>query len=181
MGETNSMGLPLYVGCALLAISIFVVDLAVPLGVAGGVPYVAVVLLSLWAPDKRFTLVVSVVCSILTIGGFLYSPAGGEMWQVICNRALALIVIWVTAGLTLQRKIGEEKREEAVLEREKALEDVKILRGFFPICASCKNIRDDKGYWNQIETYIRDHSEADFSHGLCPVCAKKLFPEIYKE
>ena len=45
--------------------------------------------------------------------------------------------------------------------------------------ASCKKIRDDKGYWNQIETYIRDHSEAEFSHGICPDCAKKLYPEFY--
>jgi hypothetical protein len=181
MGETDNMSLALYAGCALLAITIFIFDLAIPLGVAGGVPYIAVVLLSLQSPDKGFTLLVSVACSILTIGGFFYSPEGGELWKVICNRVLALFAIWVTAGLTLQRKIIEEKREKAVREREKALEDVKILQGFLPICASCKKIRDDKGYWNQIETYIRDHSEADFSHGLCPECAKKLYPEFYGE
>ncbi|MDR4504653.1 MAG: PAS domain-containing protein [Candidatus Scalindua sp.] len=61
--------------------------------------------------------------------------------------------------------------------------EVKMLKGFLPICASCKNIRDDKGYWNQIESYIRDHSEAEFSHGICPDCAKKLYSELdlYKE
>ncbi len=61
---------------------------------------------------------------------------------------------------------------------QKALSEVKQLSGFLPICASCKNIRDDKGYWNQIESYIRDHSEAEFSHSICPDCAKKLYPEF---
>lgn len=59
-----------------------------------------------------------------------------------------------------------------------ALNNVKLLSGLLPICASCKKIRDDKGYWNQIESYIREHSEAEFSHGLCPECAKRLYPEI---
>ena len=61
---------------------------------------------------------------------------------------------------------------------EDALMQVKLLSGFLPICASCKRIRDDKGYWNQIESYISAHSEAEFSHGICPECAKKLYPEI---
>jgi PAS domain S-box-containing protein len=54
--------------------------------------------------------------------------------------------------------------------------EMRRLRGLLPICASCKNIRDDKGYWNQIEVYIRDHSEAEFSHSICPECVKKLYP-----
>ena len=60
----------------------------------------------------------------------------------------------------------------------KARNEIKTLKGFLPICASCKKIRDDKGYWTQIESYIRDHSEAEFSHSLCPDCMKKLYPEI---
>lgn len=53
---------------------------------------------------------------------------------------------------------------------------VKILKGLLPICSACKNIRDDNGYWNQLEVYIRDHSEAEFTHGLCPDCMRKLYP-----
>lgn len=56
--------------------------------------------------------------------------------------------------------------------------EVLTLRGFLPICASCKKIRDDKGYWNQIESYIRDHSEVEFTHGLCPVCVKDFMADI---
>jgi len=50
-----------------------------------------------------------------------------------------------------------------------------------PICSSCKKILNDKGYWEQMELYIRDHSEADFSHGICPECAEELYPEFYKK
>ncbi len=63
----------------------------------------------------------------------------------------------------------------------KALNEVKKLTGLLPICASCKKIRDDTGYWNQIESYISKHSEATFSHSICPDCAKKLYPEIFKK
>ncbi|HVN96375.1 MAG TPA: cache domain-containing protein [Syntrophorhabdaceae bacterium] len=66
-------------------------------------------------------------------------------------------------------------------ELEKALSEVKKLSGLLPICSSCKKIRDDKGYWNQIESYIKDHSEAEFSHGICPDCTKKLYPDIFEK
>jgi AmiR/NasT family two-component response regulator len=61
----------------------------------------------------------------------------------------------------------------------KALGEVKKLQGLLPICANCKKIRDDTGCWQQIEAYIRDHSEAEFSHGICPDCAKKLYPDFF--
>jgi hypothetical protein len=75
------------------------------------------------------------------------------------------------------KQAGEEK-SEIIAQLQKALEEVKTLSGFLPICASCKKIRDDKGYWNQIEAYISEHSEAEFSHGICPECLEKLYPEI---
>ncbi|UCD81708.1 MAG: hypothetical protein JSW26_09880 [Desulfobacterales bacterium] len=58
---------------------------------------------------------------------------------------------------------------------------IKSLKGLIPICASCKKIRDDQGFWQQIEKYVREHSEANFSHGICPECAIMLYPDIYKE
>ncbi|MDZ4164113.1 MAG: MASE3 domain-containing protein, partial [Smithellaceae bacterium] len=76
------------------------------------------------------------------------------------------------------RKRVEEEREKVVHELKEALGKVKLLSGFIPICASCKKIRDDKGYWEQVEVYIRNHSEAEFSHGICPDCMKTLYREI---
>jgi len=63
-------------------------------------------------------------------------------------------------------------------ELSSALAEVKTLSGFLPICAACKKIRDDKGYWNQVEGYIQKHSDAQFSHSVCPECAKKLYPDL---
>lgn len=78
-----------------------------------------------------------------------------------------------------------KKSEEALLlERdrlEKALSQIKTLKGLLPICANCKKIRDDKGYWNQIESYVQAHSDAEFSHGICPECMKKLYPDFVKD
>lgn len=79
------------------------------------------------------------------------------------------------------RKQAERERERLILELKDALSKIKTLSGMLPICTSCKKIRDDKGYWNQIETYIKHHSEAEFSHGICPECAKILYPELYKK
>ncbi|SHI57683.1 hypothetical protein SAMN02745216_00187 [Desulfatibacillum alkenivorans DSM 16219] len=80
-----------------------------------------------------------------------------------------------------QRQEMQEQAEELIRmnsELESALSEVKTLSGLLPICSHCKKIRDDKGYWNQIEVYIQDHSEADFSHSICPDCAKKIYPQM---
>ena len=76
------------------------------------------------------------------------------------------------------RKRVEKERIQLIRDLQDSLAKIKTLSGMLPICASCKKIRDDKGYWNQIETYIGKHSEAEFSHGICPECAKKLYPDI---
>lgn len=78
-----------------------------------------------------------------------------------------------------QRARAEREREDLIRELQDALAKVKTLSGLLPICAGCKKIRDDSGYWNRIEDYIRRHSDADFTHGLCPECAKKLYPQFF--
>ena len=78
-----------------------------------------------------------------------------------------------------ERKNLEREREVMIRELTDALNRVKTLRGLLPICSNCKKIRDDKGYWNQIEEYIKEYSDAEFSHGICPECTKKLYPEFY--
>ena len=76
------------------------------------------------------------------------------------------------------RKLAEAEREQLIQDLQSALASVKSLSGLLPICAGCKKIRDDKGYWNQVESYIQKHSEAKFSHGMCPDCIKKFYPEM---
>jgi sigma-B regulation protein RsbU (phosphoserine phosphatase) len=73
----------------------------------------------------------------------------------------------------------KEELEENNRQLSEALEKVRTLRGLLPICSSCKKIRDDKGYWSEVEVYVRDHSDARFSHGICPDCVKELYPDMY--
>ena len=80
-------------------------------------------------------------------------------------------VIFVAA-----RDITERKRAEEAL--QKALDDIKTLRGILPICMHCKKIRDDKGYWKAVEVYVGAHTEAQFSHSICPACTKEYYPEL---
>jgi hypothetical protein len=90
----------------------------------------------------------------------------------------------VIGGVAVLRDVTEKKKlaenqETLIRKYADALSKVKTLSGLLPICAKCKKIRDDQGYWNQIELYIARHSEAEFSHGICPSCAIELYPEIY--
>ena len=80
-----------------------------------------------------------------------------------------------------ERKRAETAREQLIVDLQDALAQVRTLTGLLPMCASCKKIRDDQGYWQAVEVYIREHSDADFSHGLCPDCAKKLYPDIFTD
>ena len=80
-----------------------------------------------------------------------------------------------------KRRQAEKDLKQEISEHKEALDKVKLLSGFLPICASCKQIRDDRGYWNQIESYIRDNSEVEFSHSICPDCATKLYGDFLKK
>jgi PAS domain S-box-containing protein len=96
----------------------------------------------------------------------VYAPDGRYLGRRASNR-----------DITLTKKL-EAEREALVKKLQGALAEIKKLSGLLPICSSCKKIRDDAGYWNQIESYIALHSEARFTHGICPECAKKLYPDI---
>ncbi len=120
--------------------------------------------------------------------GFPVFWPDGEVFGTICaidtkeNRwvspsadLLRTIKDAVEAHLALVATTAELNRKNQELER--TLSEVRTLQGLLPICAACKKVRDDKGYWNQIEKYITEHSEAQFSHSICPECAQKLYGE----
>ncbi|HEY6084482.1 MAG TPA: response regulator [Nitrospira sp.] len=92
----------------------------------------------------------------------------------------------VASALALKQETDRRKAHELDLRRsneelQRALKEVKVLRGLIPICASCKKIRNDGGFWQQLEEYLGEHSEAEFSHGLCQPCIKKLYPGVYPD
>jgi PAS domain S-box-containing protein len=115
---------------------------------------------------------------------------GERVWIAWTNKAILDQHGNVTGILSVgnditERKQAEEERKILIQELQQTLEElqealakVKTLSGLLPICASCKKIRDDSGYWKQIEAYIREHSDATFTHGLCPECVKKLYPDF---
>jgi AmiR/NasT family two-component response regulator len=100
------------------------------------------------------------------VGAYLLKPPDAHEM----DRAIAIAMARFDDLMELRRLNAE---------LQDTLAKIKTLSGLLPLCSSCKKIRDDDGYWHQVEVYIRDHSEAEFSHGLCPECAKKLYPEIF--
>jgi hypothetical protein len=84
-----------------------------------------------------------------------------------------LEMIGAHVGLAVRNAMSHEKLRAA-------LEEIRILRGILPICCHCKKIRDDRGYWTQVEVYLRDHTEAQFSHGICPDCVDRYYPFLTK-
>ena len=86
--------------------------------------------------------------------------------------------VHIAKDITERSKLAQE-REKLISELQDALAEIRTLKGIIPICASCKKIRNDTGFWEQIEAYISRHSEAEFSHGVCPECAQKLYPKYF--
>ena len=117
-----------------------------------------------------------------------FFPALGETgkWlrftaSTIRSKERAIIGALETLEDITERKRAEKEREKLILELQEAISKIKMFSGLLPICASCKKIRNDQGNWQNLEVYIQEHSEAKFSHGFCPECAGKLYPEHFKQ
>lgn len=124
--ESKLFNNKLNIVCAFLIIFIFSIDILLPLGIAGGVPYIVVILFSLWSPNRNLTIYLAVICSMMTILGFYFSPPGGELWKIIVNRSLALFAIWITAILAIKWKMYKEDVLLLNTEMEKDKEKEKI-------------------------------------------------------
>ena len=83
-------------------------------------------------------------------------------------------------GKNIQLEDKNSQLQEKNAQLQDAFDNIKTLKGFIPICANCKKIRDDEGFWENVEVYVRDHTEAEFSHGICPDCSHKLYPDLYE-
>ncbi len=106
--------------------------------------------------------------------------ADGYVIKPITNRELIARVQAVARIKRAEDALRQKKREQQklIMELQEALTEIRTLKGFIPICASCKKIRDDEGYWNQLEAYISKHTDAIFTHSICPQCAEKYRAEI---
>lgn len=119
-----------------------------------------------------FSLVTPYLTAILVAGR-------DRLYLVSVSLATLFTVFAGAMNRRAHQALVEYLRSAAAL--REALDNVKTLRGLLPICASCKKIRDDLGYWSQIEVYVSDHSDADFTHGICPDCMRRLYPDVAAE
>ncbi|MCB2173771.1 response regulator [bacterium] len=106
----------------------------------------------------------------------LESGADGYITRPLPNRELLARVESIARIIRAERE-----RDRLITQLQQALETIKTLSGMLPICASCKKIRNDTGYWEEVESYVKRHSDAEFTHGICPTCAKKLYGDLYDE
>lgn len=110
----------------------------------------------------------------------VYTNADGELRTILTRKSVFKdeignkFIVGIAHDITTIKRI-EQDRERLIDELRNAVAKVRTLKGLLPICAACKKVRDDKGYWNQIESYLSRHTDADFSHALCPECLDKLY------
>ena len=141
--------------------------------------YYVPIILTAWFVHRKAAWVMSVLCAVTwfvadRLSGHQYTSNIYWFWNGAIRMVAFLIV--AEAFAAVRRERDKEREISEVLGQ--ALNKVKQLSGLLPICCSCKNIRNDKGYWQQIEDYISSHSEAEFTHGICPECAKRLMGEL---
>ncbi len=158
--------LPLTLIAGLIT-TIFVVDLLLPRGVAIPMLYVVPILLAVQCRQQWFRVSVAVGCTVLTVLGYTFTEAAVPEWIAVTNRTLAIAAMWISAVLAW--------------ERAKAKAHIAILRDLLPMCASCHKIRDDKGYWSQVEQYLESHTQTTLTHGICPECLQKWYPDFYPQ
>jgi hypothetical protein len=168
-------GLCLAAGLAV----VFAVDSLFPLGVASGMLYVPLLLLCQPASGRRWLLPVAAVSTVLIVLDLELAIGGSRspQWVYLTNRGGSTLVLWTIAVL-LRRSFRLQSKHEAAVERAAALAERRVLAGLLPICASCKRIQRTDDAWESVEAYIQAHSEASFSHALCPSCLMSLDPKV---
>ncbi len=146
---------------------IFAVDLLLPRGVAIPMLYVVPILLAAHCRQQWFRVSVASGCTALTLLGYIFTEPAVPVWIAVTNRTLAIAAIWITTVLAW--------------ERATARAHIALLRDLLPMCASCHKIRDDKGYWSQVEQYLESHTQTTLTHGICPECLQKWYPDFYPQ
>lgn len=173
-GDERVTGIGLAAGLAI----VFAVDSLFPLGVASGMLYVPLLLWCQPANGRRWLLPVAAASTVLIVLDLALGLGGASSprWVYLTNRAGSTAVLWAIA-LLIRRSIRLEDARANAVERAAALAERRVLGGMLPICAACKRIQRSDDAWQSLEAYIQAHSEASFSHALCPSCLHSLHPQ----
>ncbi len=182
MGDTNIKDNPFFKGSSILLITILSVFALGYIDYLTGyelnffVFYFAPITIAAWKVGPISSYLISILSSMIWLISDIYSSHSYSSvffagWNTAIRLSSFLIIAYATSKirllLTEERKISRDLRD--------AHAKIKTLGGLIPICANCKKIRDDKGYWNELEAYLLEHSEAELTHGFCPECMKKLY------
>jgi hypothetical protein len=170
---TFGLGLDLLVG---------IVDYLTGYKIRMEVFYLMPIAFMVWFFGKKAGIIMSMVAlatSILAdaLYGRIYRNFFIASWNTVTHFAFFIVVTLLLSRL----RIYVQERTDLIFKLQNALGDVKELGGILPICASCKRIRNDEGYWQHVEEYLRGHTNAEFSHGLCTECSMKLYPKLHKK
>jgi K+-sensing histidine kinase KdpD len=141
--------------------------------------YYLPVSLATWSLGRTAGLATSLLAALAWLAADVHSGHPYQNLRLAYWNGMIRLVAFAVIALGVSHLKARAARERALrVQTENALSEVKQLRGLLPICSSCKRVRDDHGSWNQIEAYVRDHTDAEFTHGLCPECARRLYPEF---
>ncbi len=140
-------------------------------------PVKATVLITVTAVLISVTVTVTALLVVYGTKAILFST----ILAILLPGTISPTITYLFFKLLAQVDQAQREKEAVIVELQAALSNVKRLSGLLPICASCKNIRDDEGYWHQVEVYIQTHTEADFSHSICPDCTQKLYPGLRRQ
>ncbi len=144
--------------------------------------YFIPITLAAWFLDKKYAFIIAVFSMIVWfLADFLLQQHYSSPAYLFWNSFIRLMSFLAVAYMVSKIKDLYNNEKKISHELQQSLDEIKVLKGILPICASCKKIRNDAGYWEQIEAYISSHTDAAFSHGICEDCAKKLYPDFYKE
>ena len=170
----------LRVTAALLASVVAVIDHVTGSELGFFVFYFLPILLLAWGDERSASIIAAGACAALWLAVEWTAGRPYSSYLFLIWNALIRLVAFVAFAAVLSRLRAVFDREKLLTASlQQTLDEIRELKGLLPICASCKSIRNDDGYWETIEQYVRAHSKADFSHGICPECFQKLYPEIH--
>lgn len=140
--------------------------------------YLLPILFITWYGSRRYGIAFSILSALLWLLADVTSAENYlhpliPLWNMTVRLMFFLMIMFLLSGIKQQQK----QREDLISELREAMEKIRTLKGMLPICAWCKKIRNDEGYWQQVELYVQDHSDATFTHGICPDCLANIEKE----